>query len=379
MTGLLDVRGDPSDFYSAVGGALFGSLAALLLSHMFLEITLSPFFAGCISLLLLAISLLSIHRAFAVDAVPPPALAACGDDEEGDALSDLTAGGGGGPTSGGPQAVMYESRLRARKTLFALAALCCVGAVSSLLLPRCRGAPWLLRVPLYCLLGNALFLVLALAVADGLQLYLDSATSSSSSGGSGKRERWRVLAAAGSSSVSEEAALPLRLLLCCSLTISAAFGFAFSSFDAGDLTSRIQLVRYRYVCVPLAVLLCALLAVVLNRAQGAPSGPSQGDLPAGAPNHARPAWAQAQRSYSQQAQQQQQQQQQTAADSNQLRARSSLCLLFYPCWLYDMKNNFSIRVLLECTFTASTASRNASECVCCLFSPIFDVNGYKEA
>ncbi|KAL8270258.1 hypothetical protein Esti_005817 [Eimeria stiedai] len=279
-THLFEGGSEVRDFYPAVAGAVFGAASALLLSQLLIETTLSPFFSRCICLLLLVVGLLAVQRAFAIEAVPPPDLL----DDEGEEAEDFAqkGGPGGAPwgppwgfppisSSRGPRMAHYEGKLRAKKTLHALCLLSCFGALSALLLPCCRSCCWLLRVPLYCLLGNSLCVLLVLALADGLQLYLETAstttpTTSSGSSSSSSRERLgHVLVAAGSAALSEEGAEQLRLLLCGTLTLGGTFGFFFALTDGGDAFSHVQIVRYRYVCVPLAVLLGALFAVALNR------------------------------------------------------------------------------------------------------------------
>ena len=288
MAALLEQGAELHDFFPAMGGAAFGATAALLLSHLLLEATLSPFFSGCVSLLLLFVAFLSIQRALTIEAVPPPDLLGV-EGEEADDFAQLTASTSATSSSNssssnssrsarGSRVAYYEAKLRARKTLYGLSIICCIGAVCCLLLPRCRGSLWIIRAPIYCLLGNALFLVLVLAVADGLHLYLESASTNNHSGFSGtrrKRERvCHILMAAGSSSMPEEYTDQLCILLCGSLTLGGAFGFFFAVLDGGDAMSHVQIVRYRYVCFPLSVLICSILGVALNRTGPPKGGPT---------------------------------------------------------------------------------------------------------
>lgn len=288
MPALLERGSELSDFIPAVGGAIFGALAALLLSHLLVEATVSPFFAGCVSLLLLLITCLSIQRAFTIEAVPPPDLLG----EEGEEADDFVHLTGPSATTNssssstrGHRVSFYQAKVRARRTLYGLSLICFIGSVCSLLLPRCRGTIWPVRAPLYCFLGNALCLVLVLAVADGLQLYIESASTTTGDSydiNSNRRKRERlchVLVATGSSSMPEEYKEQLWILLCGSLVLGGAFGFFFAVLDGGDAASHINIVRYRYVCVPLSVLICSLLGIALNRTGPPTDEPTQQTAP----------------------------------------------------------------------------------------------------
>ncbi|OEH73600.1 transmembrane protein [Cyclospora cayetanensis] len=210
MPGVFEHGTELPDLYPAVGGALFGGLASLVVAQVLLEATLSPFVAGCVALLLLFASFLYLQRALTISAIPPPALPGA-EDEEADAFAQQETGYSGGLRL--PESLCYQSQQRAKKALVGLA--------------------------------------------------------------KGRDRLRRVLIAAGSSSIPEEYSAQLVTVFCGTMALGAAFGYFFALFDAGDPSSSIYLVRYRFGCVPFAVFISALLGIAVNR-----TGSAEGSDPA---------------------------------------------------------------------------------------------------
>lgn len=259
-----------ADFKAAVLGGLFGGLASFLVTHLLLELTFSPFFSMFFAILLASIAGLVIQRALAIQPpVPPPALGFADEDDSLDSDLDNSL-----------QNRMYSTQMQTRKLLFGFAFMILLSALFALFVDKAwfSNINWVLKIPMYCLLGNTLCFLLVFAGVDIVNFYCDimwwEGRGNACRVGGGLTGCFSETAARPgepSSSLPVHNSAQVCVLLAGSLLLGSVFGFFYGLFEREDMYASVRLIQDRYVCVPIAVIIgtfTAVLAARLGRVPG---------------------------------------------------------------------------------------------------------------
>nr|CEL76821.1 TPA: hypothetical protein BN1205_062580 [Toxoplasma gondii VEG] len=252
-----------SDFKAAVFGGLFGGLASFLVTHLLLELTFSPFFSVFFAILLASIAGLVIQRALAIDPpVPPPALGFADEDDSLDLDPDTSL-----------HSRMYSTQMQTRNLLFAFAFMIILSALFALFVDKAwfSSINWVVKIPMYCLLGNTLCFLLVFAGVDIVNFYCDMVwwegrgNSCGVGGITGCFSDTAGLPGQPSAPLPVHNSAQVCVLLVGSLLLGSVFGFFYGLFDHDDVYASVRLIQDRYVCVPIAVIIGTFTAVLAAR------------------------------------------------------------------------------------------------------------------
>ncbi|PFH35803.1 hypothetical protein BESB_054540 [Besnoitia besnoiti] len=253
-----------TDFKAAVFGGLFGGLASFLVTHLLLELTFSPVFSTFFAVLLASIAVLVIQRALAIDPpVPPPALAYDDDEDVVESGTDKSLQN------------MYSTQVQTRRLLFGFAAMLLISATFAVFVDKAwfSNINWVIKIPMYCLLGNTLCFLLVFAGVDIVNFYYDvvwwegraSACGPGAAFGGAFAGNSGMPGGASSPSLPVHNSSQVCVLVIGSLLLGSVFGFFYGLFDLEDIHSSVRLIQDRYVCVPIAVIIGTFTAVIAAR------------------------------------------------------------------------------------------------------------------
>lgn len=206
---------------AAVSGGIVGAVASYLVSHLLIEITYNTYFSIVFAILFVAVSVILAHRAHSMS-------------------TDSST---------------TSSHHRFQTWLYLFSFLVLISGISCLLVDRqwFYALPYLVKLPLYCILSVALIFLLTFAFVDFLNFYYDVIGPPP------------TIPPPPQHPIHNNA--QVIVLVVADLFIGLLYGFFFGLADLGDSGSgeaAVRLIQRRHYCMPLTILTATVAGVMIK-------------------------------------------------------------------------------------------------------------------